>query len=293
MSRSPNSDLTDVFAFSERLEALYASRTFGELMQSSIELLRPVFDADYWCVGFCEPTRQRVVAFGWPIDFPVIDHAHRLRDLAEQSPLFQHWSRNHDHDRVLRRTDCCDEAQFQTTALYNELIRPLSLRQQIGTWLRPGGGRHMEIGMYRTGQTEFTEQDVARLAMLRNHIMRAYKNLIERPVTSDDLDLPNGAFELQRTDLSVHLDDDSDKPARDEATTIAPIAPNAAIASLTQRERDVIRLLAAGKTNQEIAASLGTKWRTVSKQLESIFRKLDVQTRTAAAMRAVELSLHR
>jgi DNA-binding NarL/FixJ family response regulator len=31
----------------------------------------------------------------------------------------------------------------------------------------------------------------------------------------------------------------------------------------------------------------------VSKQLESVFRKLDVETRTAAAMRAVELNLHR
>jgi DNA-binding NarL/FixJ family response regulator len=38
---------------------------------------------------------------------------------------------------------------------------------------------------------------------------------------------------------------------------------------------------------------LGTSWRTVSKQLASIFRKLRVETRTAAAIRAVEFNLHR
>jgi hypothetical protein len=231
-------DSADVFAFAERLDSLYAARTFGELMQSSVELLRPIFDADYWCVGFCDPKRQRLVAFGRPVDFPVIEYAQRFRDLAEQSPLFQYWSNTRDHDRVLRRTDCCDESAFQSTPLYNELFRPLSLRQQIGTWLRPGGGRHMEIGMYRTGATEFSEQDVARLAMLRRHVMRAYKKLCEQQCSIAESELPRGTFEIQRTELSSHLDE------RDEGDSLE--TAGAPIPSLTPRECDVVRLLVAG-----------------------------------------------
>ena len=286
---------SDFRLFSERLESLYAARTLGELMQSSIDLLRPFFAADYWCVGLCEPERQRVVALGWPSEFPLIDYAARVRDLAEQSPLFQYWKTTRDHGRVLRRSDCCDEQAFQSTGLYNELFRPLSLRQQIGTWLRPGGGRHMEIGMYRTGHTEFSSTDVERLALLRGHVMQAYSRLLERRTLvgrTETEDLPDGTFELQRTELSSHLDDGDHAESSSRQVAQSAIAPTMK-PLLTPRERDVVRLLVAGKTNQEIAASLGTKWRTVSKQLESIFRKLEVETRTAAAMRAIELKLHR
>jgi DNA-binding CsgD family transcriptional regulator len=56
---------------------------------------------------------------------------------------------------------------------------------------------------------------------------------------------------------------------------------------LTQREREVLALVAAGKTNAEIALLLSISPRTVQKHLEHIFDKLGVETRTAAAMRAL------
>src|SRR4051812_6501714 len=102
-----------VLTLSDRLEALYGARSFGQLMQLSIELLRPFIPADYWIVGLCDPRRQRVIGFGWPIEFPFVQFSGRVPELAEQSPLFQYWSRTHDHDRVLRRTDCCDESTFR------------------------------------------------------------------------------------------------------------------------------------------------------------------------------------
>ncbi len=46
--------------------------------------------------------------------------------------------------------------------------------------------------------------------------------------------------------------------------------------------------LARGKSNAEIAALLGTRPRTVGKQLEQVYRKLGVESRTAAAARAHE-----
>jgi DNA-binding CsgD family transcriptional regulator len=51
-------------------------------------------------------------------------------------------------------------------------------------------------------------------------------------------------------------------------------------AALTNAEGEVARLVAKGLSNKEIAAKRNTKERTVANQLRSIFRKLEVQSRT-------------
>ena len=60
---------------------------------------------------------------------------------------------------------------------------------------------------------------------------------------------------------------------------------------LTTRERDVLRLLAQGKTNREIATELFVSVGTVKIHVEHIISKLGVSDRTQAAVRAVELGL--
>jgi DNA-binding CsgD family transcriptional regulator len=59
---------------------------------------------------------------------------------------------------------------------------------------------------------------------------------------------------------------------------------------LTAREREILGLVAAGKTNGEIAQLVAISARTVQKHLEHIFQKLGVETRTAAAVRALAAS---
>jgi DNA-binding CsgD family transcriptional regulator len=51
---------------------------------------------------------------------------------------------------------------------------------------------------------------------------------------------------------------------------------------LTRREVEVLRLVAAGKTNAAIAAELFLSERTIERHLSNIFTKLDLQTRAAA-----------
>jgi len=60
---------------------------------------------------------------------------------------------------------------------------------------------------------------------------------------------------------------------------------------LTERELEVLRLVAAGTSNRAIAAQLFVTLGTVKKHLNNIFGKLDVQSRTQAIMRARELGL--
>jgi len=52
---------------------------------------------------------------------------------------------------------------------------------------------------------------------------------------------------------------------------------------LSPRERDVMRWVGAGKTNDEIAIILGASPHTVKDHLKSIYRKLGVDNRTAAS----------
>jgi DNA-binding CsgD family transcriptional regulator len=53
--------------------------------------------------------------------------------------------------------------------------------------------------------------------------------------------------------------------------------------SLTDRETEILQLVARGKTNREIAELTVVSTHTVRKHLENIFAKLGVRTRTAAA----------
>ncbi|HSK97200.1 MAG TPA: helix-turn-helix transcriptional regulator [Euzebyales bacterium] len=55
---------------------------------------------------------------------------------------------------------------------------------------------------------------------------------------------------------------------------------------LTPREIEVLRLVAAGKTNQAIAADLVLSEKTAARHLSNIFVKLGVGSRTAAGAHA-------
>lgn len=58
--------------------------------------------------------------------------------------------------------------------------------------------------------------------------------------------------------------------------------------SLNRREVQVLFWITEGKTNPEIGMILGISPRTVQKDLERVFEKLGVETRTAATARAFD-----
>jgi len=60
--------------------------------------------------------------------------------------------------------------------------------------------------------------------------------------------------------------------------------PGRGIDSLTEREREILKLIAAGLTNREIADRIYLSEKTVRNYITSIFDKLDVSHRTEAAV---------
>ena len=72
----------------------------------------------------------------------------------------------------------------------------------------------------------------------------------------------------------------------------APRRPRDALpAGLTAREAEVLRLMARGLTNKEIASALDISTKTAGHHVEHIFSKIKVTTRAAASLYAMQNDL--
>jgi DNA-binding CsgD family transcriptional regulator len=93
-------------------------------------------------------------------------------------------------------------------------------------------------------------------------------------------DRDTAAFELEAARGIFAGLDAAPELARVE-TLMRPATPSAH--GLTAREQEVLGLVAAGKSNREIAAELVLSEHTVARHLQNIFAKLGVSSRTAAS----------
>jgi len=71
----------------------------------------------------------------------------------------------------------------------------------------------------------------------------------------------------------------------------SPAAASTLIEPLSDREREILRLIAHGSSNREIADALFITEGTVKNHVTNILGKLDVRDRTQAALKARELGL--
>ena len=92
-----------------------------------------------------------------------------------------------------------------------------------------------------------------------------------------DKDGAGGAFQAARATFE-ELGAASDAA---EAGALA-VGPSQLPAGLTAREAEVLRLVASGKTNRDIAVELVISEHTVARHLQNMFAKLGVSTRAAA-----------
>jgi LuxR family maltose regulon positive regulatory protein len=107
-----------------------------------------------------------------------------------------------------------------------------------------------------------------------------------------------GASPLQ--DYAIHLLSQFDAEPHGITVAQTKVSPTsdpstssgqALVEPLSQREIEVLQLIALGRTNQEIARQLIVAPGTVKAHTASIYRKLDVANRTEAVARARQLSL--
>jgi len=114
-------------------------------------------------------------------------------------------------------------------------------------------------------------------ARARVLVGRAFRCLGDQDSATAELTAAHQSF----TDLGVTT-------SREEA---AKLLQRPTPGGLTQREHEVLRLVAAGNSNAEIARQLVLSEKTVARHLSNIFAKLDVSSRTAAVAYARDHAL--
>lgn len=154
-----------------------------------------------------------------------------------------------------RISDCVPQEDFRASPLYNEYYRAIRVDHVTAVPIYVDH-RFLVSFVLNRAQAAFTDRERDLLEIARPHLANLYR-------------------------LGVAADRVREVPA--------DVPFNVAAVPLTAREREVLDWVAAGKTNRDIAAILGASPRTVEKHLERIYEKLGVETRTAAAMRAIKL----
>jgi DNA-binding CsgD family transcriptional regulator len=170
---------------------------------------------------------------------------------VHENPIVSYLEATGDGSPVMI-SDFLSRERFHRLGVYTEFYRHVPVEHQMAVGLPKNDGRLIAIALNRA-RRDFTEDDRDLLAVLRAPLVRATIRARSRHRAKRAL---NGPADTQ-------------------------------LAVLSDRELQLLELVALGQTNTAIARKLGVSARTVAHHLDSIYRKLDVSGRAAAVYRAV------
>jgi DNA-binding NarL/FixJ family response regulator len=154
----------------------------------------------------------------------------------------------------------------------------------------------MDLSMRRMNGVEATQQIVNRWPDTRVIGLTSFSDQ-ERVITM--LDAGACGYLLKEDEpvdlirgIRVAADGQSPLAPRAAAALLRSRADRSPLTTLSERECEVLRLLARGMTNSQIASALGIREATVKAHLTRVYQVLGVPDRTSAALRARELGLH-
>ena len=172
----------------------------------------------------------------------------------------------------------CDELE-RTASTYGSSGLEAAALQARGAVLLAGGRAEAALPTLRAACRRWQELDMPHdAARVRLLLARAYRAMGDEDAATLELDAAEAVFERLGA-------------APDAAAARALRGRPALPGGLTGREAEVLALVAAGKTNREIAETLVLSHKTVARHLSNIFAKLGVRSRTQAAAYAYEHGL--
>ena len=170
---------------------------------------------------------------------------------VHEHPLVNHYRATGSGEPVMI-SDFLSRQRFHRLGLYAEFFRGIPVEHQMAISL-PGPDEQVIGVALSRARRDFRDSDRALLSALRAPLIAA----------------------LQRA------------RRRQQAGQVLNALACGGLASLTDREIQIMRLVAAGRTNIAIARKLDVSPRTIAKHLEHIYRKLEVSSRAAAVSRIV------
>jgi len=213
--------------------------------------LRHVIGVDCVCIDICygwRTNRPSVTMVGEPNDLSAAD-IDRWMALYADDPYIVNLLATGD-PRPYRTSDFMSFNRFRQTPVYREVFAEY-------------GMRHLLVMTPR-----ITEQDMVLIGLTRR--------------LHDFSDRETRALHPMRDVIGAALDYRARISAiRDKISTGGPAIPPRRC-TLTEREDQVLALIATGHTNDQAARKLGISPRTIRKHLEGVFTKADVPSRAAA-----------
>jgi DNA-binding CsgD family transcriptional regulator len=156
---------------------------------------------------------------------------------------------------AIRVTDCITQRQFHQTPHYVETLRPIDIHYQMVVTLDIPG---KIAGMTVNRDKNFTDKEALLLHLVAPQIALAHRNA--------------QAFTALKRATARMI------PTPEELRQVG----------VTVRESEVLHWVIQGKRDAEIGTILSASPRTIHNHLRSILRKLNTETRTAAALEAIE-----
>ena len=174
---------------------------------------------------------------------------------AHENPLLQYYQRT-QNGLAVRFSDFVTVDELHALKLYQEVYGPMGVEHELAFTLPGGTGQILAIALSR-GDRDYSDEERDFANAGRPFMIQAYLNAI--------------AFQASRADSSSELR--------------TPLLEALIGAGLMPREAEPLRLVALGRSNHDVARTLGISDRTVGKHLERAFRKLGVADRSSAAAR--------
>lgn len=250
MVRLANADLEALLAFVAVTAALALTQPYPVEVLTRVQDLVPCEDITY---QDCDLLLQRFLAYAdldGVADDGVDDPAYWA---AGPCPVSEYRVRTGDLT-VITITDLLERRRYHALPIYTDYFRPAGVEHLIDLGLPAMPHRHRALVLFReAGSRDFNERDRAVLEALRPHLLQHEAMAALRRQLAEALTRPTEEPDLLHT------------------------------AGLTAREREIVDLVAEGKTNAQIAAQLWVAPSTVKKHLENVYAKLGVGRRTAAA----------
>jgi DNA-binding CsgD family transcriptional regulator len=228
-----------------------------ELIDGMLAALHRNIPSDYVSLNDIGPDTERVISVMTPEAPAEIYRAYG--EYAFQNPVMLRYMETLD-GRPYRFSDVISTEDLHRLDLYREVYAPMNVEHQMAFTLPATPGRVIGIALSRA-DPDYTDEEREVVERARPFLIQAWRNAIDHTALRDELAArPLG-------------------PTSGDGAAVEGLRSR----GLTERQAQVLALVARGRSNRDAGAILGISDRTVQKHLEHCYRVLGVPSRSAAA----------